>query len=1059
MSRIILLCLAAVLSLASSVVHAQERTVNGRVTSTDDGSALPGVNVVVKGTTSGAVTDADGRYSLVVPPGDAILVFTFIGLQTQEVNIGTRTIVDVQMATDVTQLSEVVVTALGIERDKASLGYATQQISGDNMRVAREQNVNAAIAGKIAGVQIVSGSGAKFGAPAIRIRGIRGISGASPLYVLDGIVIDDPASINMDNIQSINVLKGANAAALYGSRARDGVILLSSKKGTKSEQITIDVNHTTTFENVYILPEYQNEYGGGYSQEFDLFDYDPAIHDPALAGLDGLPMPYLGADESWGPKMDGRQVAQWDSFTPGTARYGQAYPWSPNPDNVRDYFRTGVMNNTGLSLGKSSEAYSLNATVSRSTRTGVLENTNQDKTFMNLYLTAKLSKKLSVEASANYSDSYTKGNLFEGYNSIGSNVNQWFQRQLDTETLKKYWKMPDGSYTSWNMNSPTDPTPLYWDNPYTYLYAAYSERERQVLSAKFGLTYEIVTGLKASVQGMRNSRSDLFYDYRDQNLKIGPALFATSEDLRQEDNIQGMLSYDKRFGDFSIVSNIGMNYRTNTRDIVSMSTSGGLNVRGLYNILNSRDPAIISNFTGESKVNSWFGQLSTGWRDMIFLDLTIREDYDSRLPLGRNNFTYPSASLSYVFTEMTNLPWLTFGKVRGSYANVGNELDWYQTIPTYGLGVAYNGNAVTSVPNNLVDPELRAATTESLEAGLELGFFDNRIHTEFSYYHQNNANEVLAISVPAASGGTSYLTNDIDSYTKGWELSIGGKPVKDLGGFNWDVNFNIARNIVFIRSLGDNLTSFPLANAFRGTSTLGGWDGQALARENEEWGIITGRRLRRDENGNVMVNAAGRPLTDANQDLGHILPRFTGGMFNRFSYKNFEFSFTIDYQVGGNFMSISRMFGAYSGLTSETVGLNDKGVPKRDDPAEGGGLTFGGVFADGTPNNIYLSADTYYKSLFGVSEQWIYDATFVKMRELRVGYNFPASMLENTKVLRGASIAFVANNPFLLHSNVEGIDPSEISGDQIEARNNGSWVESGNLPGTRTYGVDIRLKF
>src|SRR5690606_16125927 len=286
MKRTLLLCLAAVFLLSSGAAWAQESTVSGRVTSADDGSGLPGVNVVVKGTTDGTVTDAEGNFTLSAP-SEGTLVFTFIGLKTQEVAINGRTTLDVAMAQDVQQLSEVVVTALNIERDKASLGYATQQISGDNIRVAREQNVNTALAGKIAGVQIVSGSGAKFGAPAIRIRGLRGINGGTPLYVLDGIVIDDPTSVNMDNIASVNVLKGANAAALYGSRAREGVIVLTSKKGGKTEQVSIDVNHTTTFENVYILPDYQNEYGGGYDQDFFTFEYDPTIHDPALAGLDG----------------------------------------------------------------------------------------------------------------------------------------------------------------------------------------------------------------------------------------------------------------------------------------------------------------------------------------------------------------------------------------------------------------------------------------------------------------------------------------------------------------------------------------------------------------------------------------------------------------------------------------------------------------------------------------------------------------------------------------------------------------------------------------------------
>lgn len=1046
--------------LGSSELWAQERVVSGRVTDATDGTGLPGVNVVIQGTTTGTVTDVEGNYNLTVPAGAGTLVFTFVGMATQEVEIGGRSQIDVSMESDVSQLGEVVVTALGIERDKSSLGYATQQISGDNIRVAREANVNTALAGKIAGIQIVSGSGAKFGAPAVRIRGARGLSPSDPLYVLDGIIVSDPSSINMDNIQDINVLKGANASALYGSRAREGVVVLTSKKGGRGDAVSIDLNHTTTFENVYILPDYQNEYGGGYSQSFPIFEYDPAVHDPALAGLDGSPMTEFYADESWGPKMDGTMVAQWDAFTEGTEGYGKARPWSPNPDNVRNFFRTGAMNNTSINIGKSGNNYSLNTTLTKSSRTGVMENTSQDKLFFNINLNAKLSEKLELNSALNYNKVNTFGNLFEGYNSIGSNINQWWQRQVDMDLLKKYYRMPDGRYTSWNINSPTDTSPLYWDNPYTFVYANTAEREKQIYSAKFALAYEIIEGLKASVQMTRNAENG-WSKSQTASGTLDLAKFSTSSFERTEDNIQGMLSLDKRIGeDFSLVANAGFNLRTNNVQTWSMGTSGGLSVDNLFNISASVDPATVNNFTGENKVNSFFFQGSVGFKDMLYLDGTFRRDYDSRLPNGRNNYDYPSLSLSFVFSELVDLNFLSFGKVRTSYAKVGNEIGLYQTQQTYSLGVPYDGNPVTSVPNSLIDPNLRAATTSAVEAGIELGFLDNRLRTEFSYYNYDNSNELLNITIPSSSGGSGFLTNSVISYTRGWELSIGGTPVRTQNGFNWDINFNVSQNEQFIEELGFGLKSFPLANGFRGTSTSGGWGSpQALARAGEEWGVIVGRKFRTDANGNRIVKADGTPHYDLNKDLGHILPDFTGGMFNRFTFKNFELAFTIDYQVGGKFMSISRMFGAYSGLTSETVGNNDKGVPMRNDPAEGGGLTFGGVYEDGTPNTTYLAVDSYWKSLFALHEQWMYDATFVKMREFRVGYMFPATLLESTGFIRGASIAFVANNPFLLYSKVDGIDPSEISGDTIDARNNGAWVESGNLPGTRSFGFDVRLKF
>ncbi|WP_258100705.1 SusC/RagA family TonB-linked outer membrane protein [Marinoscillum pacificum] len=1066
MKRILLLS-AVLLCIMSNVAWAQ-RTVSGTV-SEEDGNTIPGVNVVLKGTSNGTTSNIDGTYRLSIPEEGGTLVFSFIGLATQEVEVGSRSVVNVTMQSDVQQLTEVVVTALGIERDKESLGYATQEVAAENLRVARETNINTALAGKIAGVQIVSGSGAKFGAPVVRIRGIRGLSGNSPLYVLDGIVVQDPSSINMDNIANLNVLKGANAAALYGNRARDGVVILTSKKGVSKDQVSISLNQTTMFEKVYILPEYQNEYGGGYSQDFATFNYDPSIHDAGLAGLDGMPMTEFYADESWGPKLDGRMVAQWDAFTKGTAGYGQARPWNSNPDNVRDFFRTGVTNTTGVTVSKSGDKYNLNTTITRSARTGVMENTDQEKLYFNLGLNANLTDKLELVAAANYNKTSTFGNLFEGYNSVGSNVNQWFQRQLDIDLLKKYYQMPDGSYTSWNINSPTDPTPLYWDNPYTTVYANSSEWEKQVYSAKFALNYEIIDGLKVSLQATRDAQN-YWSESRTASGTLNLSGYSTSAYDRFEDNIQGMLSYNKRFGEtLSLVANAGVNFRTNNFRTWNMGTSGGLSVDNLFNISASVDQATVGNYVGQSKVNSYFGQISLGFRDFLYFDGTLRADYDSKLPNGNNAFIYPSTSVSFVFSELVDLSFLSYGKLRGGYARVGSEVDpysgdVYRTQLTYPLGIAYDGNAITSVPNRLIDPTLEPATTSSQEIGLELGFLNNRLKTDFSYYYQDNSNEPLDVTIPASSGGSVFLTNSVESHTKGWELSIGGTPVKSAGGFNWDVNFNIAQNTTVIDNLGygdpEEDDAFALSNGFRGTSTVGGWGGiQAVARENAELGVIVGRKFRRDDDGNIVVNTDGTPLYDDGEDLGQMLPDFTGGMFNRFSYKNFEMSFTIDYQFGGMFHSISRMFGAYSGLTAETVGTNDKGNPIRDSPETGGGLSFGGVYEDGSANTTYLAADEYWKSLFALHEAWMYDMTFIKMREIRVGYNFPASMLDKTGVLKGASIALVANNPWLIHSNVDGIDPSEISGDSETSRNNGAWVESGNLPGTRSFGFDLKLKF
>lgn len=1036
----------------------QERVISGKITSEDDGSALPGVNVIVKGTTIGTTSDISGDYKLSIPAEGNILIFSFIGLATLEVEIGNKSVVDVRMATDVQQLGEVVVTALGIERDKKSLGFATQQVDQKDLRVARETNVNSALAGKIAGVQVVGGSGAKFGTSKIRIRGVRGLNSADPLYVVDGTVINDPSTINMDAVESVNVLKGANAAALYGNRARDGVVIVTSKKGKKGA-LSIEFNNTTAFEKVSILPGFQNEYGGGYSQDFLTFSYNPAVHDPGLAGLDGVNIPEFYADESWGPRMNGQQVAHWDAFVNGTDGYGKTRPWSPNPDNVKDFYETGVFVQNSLSVSKADDNYAIALTFTNSQRSGILPNADQDKTFLNLNASVNLSDKLKLTGLANYSKRNTFGNLFEGYNSLGSNFNQWFQRQLDVDLLRKYYRLPDGRYTSWNMNSATNTTPLYWDNPYTTQFGNTSENGKEVYVGKVGLAYEVLDGLILSANISRSS-DQRFRRYQVASGTLEQDEFGTSSGNIREDNYEFIARYNKQINDnFSFSGLIGGNNRINEWTAASASTEGGLSVPELYNLSASVDRPVVSNSTRQQKVRSLFAQASFGYKDIVFVDATVRRDWDSTLPVDDNAYTYPSVSASFIFSELINAQnILSFGKLRVSYAEVGGELDPYQLTPTFRLGNPYNGLATMAVPNSITDPLLRSATTSAIETGVELNFLNDRVRVDFSYYNYDNTNEIIEVALPSTTGVNEFVINSGKSTTKGWDASIGGTPVK-AGNFNWDVIFNFAKSENFLEELYPGLDAFSLTNGWRGTGTTGGWGGiTAKAEVGKEWGTIVGRKFKRDEAGNLVVGANGRLLFDENQDLGKILPDYTGGMFNRFTYKDFELSFTVDWQIGGNFSSITKMFNAYSGLSDETVGLNDKGNPMRDAVADGGGLKFDAVFEDGSPNNVYLEADAYWKSLFARHERWIYDATYVKLREVRFGYSLPSSLLSNLFIKR-ASVSFVANNLWLIHSDAKGIDPSEISGDSEDARNNGSWVEGGNLPPTRTLGFDIKLGF
>ena len=1054
-----ILYLAVVLSLLVSNSWAQDRSISGKVTSREDGASLPGVNVIIKGTNIGTVTDVDGMFKLDVPAEGGILVFTFIGLKTKELTIENQTVINLAIEADITQLSEVVVTALNIPREKRTLGYAVQEIKQEDLRIARETDINTALAGKIAGVQVIGGSGAKFGTSSIRIRGVRGLNAVPPLYVLDGIIIPDASSINMDNVASINVLKGAGAAALYGNRARDGVIIITSKKGIQG-QLTIDFNSTTTFEKVATLPPYQNEYGGGYSQDFRVFTYDPAVHPPGLASLDGALYPNpMAADESWGAPLNGQQVAQWDAWIPGLPGYGKTRAWEAHPDNVRDYFETGVFVNNNISIGKGGEDYNVMATFTNSSRTGVIPGSDQNRNFLNILTSIDLSDKLTLTALANYNSTETNGNLTEGYQgSISQNFNQWWQRQLDMDLLKESWQLADGTYTSWNMKGPTNPVPQYWDNPYTYAFANKQLRRSEDLAAKAGISWEIIEDLTLSVNYTRSTRNRWF-EGKTASGTLDTDNFTTWSQSKKEDNIEFILSYKTHFSaDWSLSAIVGMNNRQNESYFWYESTVGGLSVPNLFNLKASLDRPDTRNEKKFKEVNSVFAQASIGWRETVYLDATVRTDWSSSLPSDNNSYTYPSVAATWIFSEhLSNQDVMSFGKLRLSYAQVGSDIEPYQLDPTFIVGTPYGNTPTMSLPNTLPNANLRPALSESIEAGVELKFLQNRIFLDFAIYKSENKDEIIQVSTPSTSGVSAAWINAGLTITKGYEITIGGNPVRNTN-FNWDISFNAASYSNQVEELVPGLTTIRLSNGWLGTGTTGGWgDISANAKVGEEWGTIIGQAFERDDNGNIIVDATGHAKTVNDQILGSILPDFVGGIFNRFSYKNFDLAFTIDWQSGGLFHSITKMFNAAAGLSVETAGLNDKGFPQRDDPADGGGIKFDGVKEDGTPNDIYLDANDYWWSQFALHERWLYEASYVKVREIRLGYSFPSSMLGNT--VKSLNLAIVSNNPWLISTSAEGLDPSQLSGDVVDARTNGAWVETGQLPGTRSIGFDIRIGF
>ncbi|WP_343701315.1 SusC/RagA family TonB-linked outer membrane protein [Chitinophaga sp.] len=1054
------------LMVSVSLAYAQQRKVTGKVVG-DDGAPIPFATIQIKGTTSGTTADQQGNFNLTVSGDNVVIIIRSVGFTQQEIPLGSQTSVNVTLASDSKSLQEVVVTALGMNRAKKSLGYAVQEIKADKITQTKQADLNTAIAGKVAGVQLRGGSGAKFGTTTIRLRGVNNLTGGNPIYVVDGVITPSTA-INPDDVASLTVLKGPAATALYGQRASEGAVVISTKKSSGSG-IGVTLNHTTTFERVYVLPEYQNEYGGGSSQSWRTFVFNPASHDPALQVLDGAKYYNYEVDESWGPRMDGTMHAPWYAWdkTVSPEDFGKQKPFVAHPNNVRDFFETGIANNTTASFAKSGEGYSNRFSFTNLTRTGVIPNSKQQKNWLTYTGSLNLTDRLVVSTGINYVYEYLFNVPREGYSTqTTGSFNQWFHRNLETDKLKQYYKRPDGSFRSWNITGPTNPAVKYWDNPYTEAYENVSNNWEQTIFGHATLAYSFLDGFKAQVI-TRGTFINENADNRVASFTLNPAFYGTNQDKRTETAFLGSLEYEKNVNDFSVRAGIWGEINKRKRNQVSSQTAGGFIVPNVYNVSNSLNEKVTSNFVQNRQINSLFGYASVGYRDMVFLDGSLRNDVSSTLPADNNSYVYGSLSGSFVFTQLfENKNFLSFGKVRASVARLGTDTDPYGLFETFPLGTNYSKPIVSpsgatstvvysrqNVPDTRPNDELRPAMSTSYEVGTELQFANNRARLDVNYFYRNNKDQIVNVTVPSSSGYGSRLINAGEMENKGWEFTIGASPLKSKD-WNWDVDINFAfmkNKIISIAPGVDNLQV-----ALDGSALSFGFVGSPRvslnATKGKSYGQILGGGFERDEaTGKILVDDDGYPLMKNQVELGYVTPDWTGGLASGLTYKNFYLNFSLDFQKGGRFVSISKMFNAGSGLGIETVGNNDKGIPKRDPVEDGGGIKLDAINANtGKQNEAYADTKDLYESyLFSMWENWTYDASYVKLRELSFGYSLPAKIFNRTPI-KGINVAVIGQNLWLIYSKAKGLDPSELES---------SWIEGGQLPGTRSIGFNVKVNF
>ncbi|SDK01848.1 TonB-linked outer membrane protein, SusC/RagA family [Catalinimonas alkaloidigena] len=1037
MKHTLFFLLLFLLALPPTVARAQTtptggRTVSGTVLSADDNLPVPGVNVLVKGSTAGTITDIDGHYQLPVPSDEATLIFSFIGFISQEVPVGSQSTLDVTMQTDTRQLDEIVVTALGIEREKKALGYAVQEIQGKSLTQARETNVVNSLSGKFAGVQITSSNGAPGSSSRIVIRGASSVgSNNQPLFVVDGIPINNEnygsstsvdygngaSSLNPDDIASVSVLKGPSAAALYGSRAANGVILITTKSGKGTQGIGVSVNSTATFEEPFRLPNFQNQYGQGGNLQF-------AFVDGKGGGVND------GVDESWGPPLDGRLIPQFNSPIDPTTGERIPTPWVAHPDNVKDFYRTGTTftNNVALTGGNDKANFRLSFT--NLAQQGILPNTDYKRNTIALSGGVQLTPKLSAKASVNYVKDGSDNRQNFGLYFI------WFGRQVDIHELKEYSPRSDDQVQyNWNYN--------YWNNPYYALTESTRANQKDRLFGNVMVTYEFTDWLNLFVR----TGTDFFGDRRQNRIaRMNKSRFSSySEDVyvAQETNSDFLFSITPKLGgDFEVSANLGGNNRMNEyrRDYMYAAQ---LAIPGVYNIGNSLLRPEVANSYTKKVVNSLYGSAQLAYRNAIFLELTGRNDWSSTLPAANRSYFYPSASLSAVVTDLIPMSTrvLSFAKVRASIAQVGNDTDPYRLQQILSYEDPWNTNSSVSVSNTINNADLKPEITTGTEVGADIRFFNNRIGLDVTYYNQISRNQILNVNVSQASGFNDKILNAGEIQNKGVEVQLNLTPVKLENSFQWDIGVNFARNRNQVVSLADGLTTYQLGS-IRGMSIE--------ARVGQPYGTFFGTPYLRDPDGNI-VHVDGIPqLASERAILGNFTPDWLGGFANTFTYKGLTLYTLIDVRHGGDLFSQTVNIGRYTGVLAETVEGRETGIV-----GEGTMNTGTDENPQYVPNDVRVDGQRYYQTLYGLynNEANIFDGSFVKLREVRLGYQIPDRVFGKLP-FRNVTLSAVGRNLLLLHSNVPHIDPESS---YYSSDSNVQGIESGQILSTRSVGFNLNF--
>ena len=1090
--------LAFVAAALLSVSAFAQRTVTGSVTDASNGEGLPSVSVRVKGTNNAAVTNFDGKYSITAGQ-NAVLVFSALGYSSQEVT-ASGAVVNVSLSESTSKLDEVVVTALGITRDKKTVGYAVQEVGGAEVTKVKDANFMASLSGKVAGVTIRQ-SGTMGGSSNVVVRGYKSLTGNNQaLFVVDGIPISNDAyntgnqrtgrggydygnaamDVNPEDIDKITVLKGAAATALYGSRAANGVVLITTKKGTarKGLGVTLSSGVTVGSINPDTFVRYQKSYGPGYGSYYGSTDTingyytDYRMYDYDYDGDGNVDMVTpMEEDASFGMKFDPNlMVYTWESVYEGLPGYGQKHPFVAGANDPTTFWENSTTFNNSVAIDGGSDNGSFRMSATKFDMKGIQPNSSLNRNSFNFNGNLKASNRLTVSTMAAFTQQKGRGRSGTGYDArnVNQSFRQWFNVGADMAKLKEYYEST-GRNISWNPYGPlyANPTqPHYFDNPYFMVNESYQNDERNRLMGNMTANYRLNDWLDLTAR----ANIDTYSDVQEERLAVGsvdvPSYVRRNRNFT-ETNLDLILTANKMIGeDINFNGNLGSNIRRTYFDFIGAGTNGGLVVPGVYSLSNSVSaPAAPSEQNFAIGIDGYFARASFLYKNYLSLDLTGRYDISSTLPAANNKYFYPSASVGLIFSELMDLDGISFGKVRANYANVGADAPASSLRDIYVMGTPFNGTPLASAPSTSNNASLLPETTTSYEAGLEMQFADNRFGFDLTAYRAISQNQIMPARVSSSTGTIFKYVNAGVIQNQGVELVLNASAIRTK-----DMGLDFA--LTYTRNRNQVLELFGDAESLQLTSNQGGF--QLLAKVGEPYGTIFGVAHERDANGLPIVYPINadrgyrylRTLTP--QTIGNVNPDWMGGLNTSFRYKRLTANVLLDMQMGGSFFSLDTWYGYATGVYDWTAGDNDKGVERREMVIDGGGVNMGNVAVwdgstvdeDGNPitaaNTEAIYGDmNYYGNSFGYArapqEYHVWDASFIKLREVAVNYSFP---MDKNSSIKGLDVALVGRNLAILWKNSPYTDPEAgLSAGNLQG------YQSGAYPAVREIGLNAKLKF